>query len=269
LLSCVSRNAQERTLMVVIEPQRYFAEAIADTAFSVESLVPKGLSPETYDPSPSQMMRLASASACIYTGNLGFETAWIDRLKKNNPKVRFFRNDSGIQLIENEESMHDHHHHSGDPHIWTSPRNALIMVDNIYKALCEISPENKDLYYTNLQKISEKIKQTDDLIATLLQNSKQKSFIIFHPSLTYFARDYGLHQYAIESEGKEPSPSQLARIIETARSENIRTLFVQAEFDQKNAEIIAAETGADIVEINPLSYQWHEEMLKIAKALSK
>ena len=82
------------------------------------------------------------------------------------------------------------------------------------------------------------------------------------------ARDYGLTQYAIETEGKEPSPEQLRQLVDFAQKESIRTVFIQQEFDRKNAEIIARETGCRVAIINPLSYQWSEELIRIAKILS-
>ena len=82
------------------------------------------------------------------------------------------------------------------------------------------------------------------------------------------ARDYGLTQYCIETDGKEPSPEQLKTLIETAKAEGIKTVFIQQEFDKKNAELITKETGCRLIIINPLSYNWGEEILRIAKALS-
>ena len=92
--------------------------------------------------------------------------------------------------------------------------------------------------------------------------------MIYHPALSYFARDYGLHQISIEEGGKEPSPAHLKRLIDFARKEGVRVIFVQPEFDRRNAEIIARETGTQIVPINPLSYDWEVEMLKIAENLT-
>jgi zinc transport system substrate-binding protein len=155
-----------------------------------------------------------------------------------------------------------------DPHIWNSPREALKMVENMHRALVEIDPAHESLYSANLQKISEKIKETDKKISDLLIGSSHTGFIIYHPALTYFARDYGLTQYCIETDGKEPSPEQLKNLIETAKEKKIQTIFIQQEFDQKNAQIIAQETGCRLLVINPLSYDWEDEMLRIAQALS-
>jgi zinc transport system substrate-binding protein len=259
--------------MVTIEPQRYFTEEIAGFRFETESLVPSGVSPETYDPAPQQMLSVSRSRAFFYIGSLGFETAWIDKLKANNKNVAFFRNDINISTVnaENEESHSEHHisHGAGDPHVWASPKNVLIMADNICRALKEIDPENEETYSDNTVKFKETVNEIDKEIRELLKDSRQKSFIIFHPSLTYFARDYGLTQYAIELEGKEPSAEHLKHIIDIANRDNISTIFIQQEFDVRNAELVAAETQCRIVKINPLSYNWKAEMINIAKALSE
>ncbi len=93
--------------------------------------------------------------------------------------------------------------------------------------------------------------------------------MIYHPALSYFARDYGLHQISIEAGGKEPSPSQLKELMQTCKKEGVRVIFVQEEFDKSNAELIAKETGTKIVRINPLSYDWKGEMIRIAQALKR
>lgn len=93
--------------------------------------------------------------------------------------------------------------------------------------------------------------------------------MIYHPSLTYFAEEFGLEQLPIEADGKEPSPKQLKELIKTARNENVKVIFVQREFDIKQAETIAKEIGITPVEIAPLSYDWGQEMIHIAKSLAQ
>ncbi|GHU83419.1 zinc ABC transporter substrate-binding protein [Bacteroidia bacterium] len=270
LFSCTPKQQQDNVITVTIEPQRYFADRLVDTLFRVENLVPAGTSPETYDPAPNQMTDLARSKAYFCIGHIGFEEVWMDKLKKNFPQVKFFDNSEGISFIaSNHQHNHEGHRHEGtDPHIWNSPREALTIVRNMHDALVEINPVNEPVYSINLQKISEKIKEIDERITTILQNSSQKAFIIYHPALTYFARDYGLTQYCIEMDGKEPSPEQLKTLIETAREQSIQTIFIQQEFDRKNAELIARETGCKLIVINPLSYNWDEEMIRIAQALA-
>jgi zinc transport system substrate-binding protein len=269
LFSCSNKVKQENIITVTIEPQRYFAEQLADTLFHIECMVPAGTSPETYDPVPVQMANLARSKAYFCIGHIGFEEVWIDKLRQNHPQIPFFDNSLGISLIASEHS-HNHSQESGvDPHTWSSPKEARLIVQNMYKSLVEIDLANKDLYAGNLQRLLGQIDSIDEKVTQLLHNSSQKTFIIYHPALSYFARDYGLTQYCIEIDGKEPSPEQLKALIETAKEKGIKTVFIQQEFDRKNAELIAKETSSRLISINPLSYDWGKEMLHIAKALSE
>jgi zinc transport system substrate-binding protein len=270
LFSCSKKVQQDAIITVTIEPQRFFVEQLTDTLFRVISMVPSGSSPETYDPTPGQMVELAHSKAYFGIGRLGFEEIWLDKLKENFPQVAFFDNSKGISFISSEHRHKNDVHHPGgvDPHIWSSPKEALTIVRNMYDAVVEIDPANKDFYASNLQKLSDYIQDVDKKITALLKNSSQKTFIIYHPALAYFARNYGLTQYCIETDGKEPSPEQMERLIKIAREKAIKTIFVQQEFDTKNATAIAREAGCNLVVINTLSYNWGMEMLHIAKTLS-
>ena len=268
LTACNSNKEKGNQIMVTIEPQRYFAEQLAQPFFSVSTMVPQNNSPETYDPTPNQMAELNHYKAYWAIGGLGFENTWLRNIQKNIPKLHFFKTSKGIVPIVNHIDHGDHSHDSMDPHIWTSPNGAKIMVQNMYESLLDLDPDNKDTYAENLQKVNDRITRVDEKIKAYLANSTQRAFIIYHPTLSYFARDYGLVQHCIEADGKEPSPEQLKNIIRIAQEENIRTVFVQEEFDKKNAETIAKETGTNLVVINPLSYNWEEEVIKIAQALA-
>ncbi len=279
LPGCSSHKDSGQIITVTIEPQRYFAERLADSLFQVVTMVPAGTSPETYDPSPVQMANLARSKAYFLIGKIGFEEVWLGKMKENNPDLRFYDNSEGIEFITGEhhhhdhEGDHDHHSHAGhpggvDPHTWSSPKEALSIVRNMCKALIGIDPANEDFYNKNREKLEMEIRETDETVRSLLNDSGQKAFIIYHPALTYFARDYGLEQYCIETDGKEPSPEQLKELVETVRSHEVKTIFIQQEFDKKNAELIAKETGCKLVVINPLSYDWSRETIAIAKALS-
>ena len=270
LSACSNRIQQENMITVTIEPQRYFVEQLADSLFRVECMVPAGTSPETYDPTPAQMANLSRSKAYFLIGHIGFEEVWIDKLKQNYPQLRFFDNSNGISLID---SGHSHvgnrsHEHGVDPHTWSSPKTARLIVQNMYEALVEIDSVNKSQYAANLQRLLAQIDSVDAKVEELLQHSSQKRFIIYHPALTYFARDYGLTQYSIETDGKEPSPEQLETLMKTAKEKEIKTVFVQQEFDKKNAGLVEKATGCRLVVINPLSRDWGKEMLHIAQALS-
>ncbi len=265
----------ERILTVTIEPQRYFLDRIVGDAFVVNTLVPPGASPETYEPAPSVMVELGKSKLYFKVGDLGFERAWSQRLVENNPDVVVVDCSEGIDLMEG----HDHHHgdeeghfqhHEGmDPHVWSSPRAVKHFTRNMVEAVVESDPQNEDVYRANYEALARTIERTDSIVKALLENAASRSFIIYHPALGYFAEDYGLHQFSIEFEGKNPSPSQIKELIDIARKENINTVFVQLGFDKKNAEVIAEEINAEIFTIDPLAYAWDEEVIRIAAILSR
>jgi zinc transport system substrate-binding protein len=266
-VACSKPVQRENILTVTIEPQRYFAERLVDTLFSVTSMVHSGTNPETYDPTPAQIAQLSHSKAYFCIGPIGFEDAWLDNLKKNNPGLPFFDNSRGIDWIAS-EGTDSHRHPHPDPHIWTSPKEAAIIVRNMYEALSEIDPDNDPVYRKNMENLLKEIDATAKTVQSYVNNSIQKAFIIYHPALTYFAHNYGLTQYAMEIDGKEPAPEQLKKLVDLAKEKNINTIFIQQEFDQKNAELMARETGCRLVTINPLSYNWSEEIIRIAKSLS-
>jgi zinc transport system substrate-binding protein len=266
-LSCSGKIRQESVIVVTIEPQRFFAEQLVDTLFRVVSMVRPGSNPETYDPSPAQMAQLSHGRAYFGIGPVGFEEAWLGRLKENNPHLPFFDNSRGVEWIAPDKTSSGHLH-GRDPHSWASPKQARIIIQNMYEALLEIDPDHAARYRENRDRLLEKINETDRTVQSVLERSSQKSFFIYHPALTYFARDYGLTQYPIETDGKEPTPGQIKKLVDLAGKENIKTIFIQQEFDRKNAELLARETGCRLVIINPLSYRWIEETITIAKALA-
>ena len=262
------QQSEKPVITVTLEPLRYFTEAIAGDCFEVVSMVPKGSSPESYDPTPQQLVNLSKSQAYLRIGYIGFEQAWMKKLEANYPTMKVYDTSKGVELIREEGHHHGDHYHEGgvEPHIWNSTRNASVIADNIYAALCEMDADHQAEYKKRLDVLKETIRHTDANVRTLLANA-DSTFLIYHPALSYFARDYGLHQISIEEGGKEPSPATLKTLIETCRREGAQVIFVQQEFDQRNAQLIADELGIEIVPINPLSHDWAEEMLRVANAL--
>ena len=263
-----TQKSEKSILTVTLEPLRYFTEAIAGDNYEIVSMVPKGSSPESYDPTPQQLVNLSKSQAYFRIGYIGFEQTWMKKLEANCPDMKVYDTSKGIDLIRDKGHWHGDHFHEGgvEPHVWNSTQNALIIADNIYQALCELDSTHQEDYQKRLDVLKQTIQQTDTNVRTLLENA-DSTFLIYHPALSYFARDYGLKQVSIEEGGKEPSPAQLKALIETCRNENVHTIFVQQEFDQRNAQLIANELGINIVSINPLSYDWVKEMIRIAEAL--
>lgn len=273
-----SKQDEKPVITVTLEPQRFITEAIAGDKFKVVSMVPKGSSAETYDPIPEQLVSLGESEAYFRIGYIGFEQSWMERLLENTPHLQVIDTSKGIDLIlngnpngcqENEHHEGHAHVHAVEPHVWNSAKNALILASNTYNALCKLDKKNESYYLIRYDSLCNRINKTDSIIKKIIENpNTSRSFAIYHPALSYYARDYGLHQISIEEGGKEPSPSHLKNLVDICKKEKIKVIFVQPEFDKRNAEIIAKETNTKIVPINPLSYDWEAEMINVAKALA-
>lgn len=273
-----SKQDEKPIITVTLEPQRFITEAIAGDKFKVVSMVPKGSSAETYDPIPEQLVSLGKSKAYFRIGYIGFEQSWMERLLDNTPHLQVVDTSKGIDLILNgdQSSCQEHESHEGhahvhpiEPHVWNSAKNALTLASNTYNALCKLDKKNEAYYLVRYDSLCNRINKTDSIIREILKSPKTShSFAIYHPALSYFARDYGLQQISIEEGGKEPSPSHLKDLVDLCKKENVKVIFIQPEFDKRNAEIIAKETNTKIVPINPLSYDWDTEMINVAKALA-
>ena len=281
LAACTGKLTEGKVVTVTIEPQRFFAERIAGDKFVVHCVVPSGQSPETYDPTPKQMVQIGQSEAYLQIGYIGFEQVWMQKIRENNPDLKIFDVSKGMQFVkETEEGEHrhegheaddgHHHHHAGgiDPHIWSSIEGARVVAWNTLNAFIELDKENTEDYWKNYNDLLAEIDKTEAEIKRLLDPLNDRTFIIYHPALTYFAAEFELVQLCIEMDGKEPSPAQLKQLVMTARENHAKVVFIQQEFDQKNAELIAKETGCRLVKINPLDYHWNTELIHIAKALA-
>ena len=259
LMACGDKRTDERIVSVTIEPQRYFAEKIAGDKFKINCVVPAGQSPETYDPTPQQMVQVGKSQGYLRIGSIGFEQAWMDNIRNNNPGLKVFDLSEGIDLLkspeEEEEHDHHHHHHPGgvDPHTWSSISGAKVIAKNTLDAFVSLDPENKEYYQANYEQLTKEIGETEKTVSSLLHSLDNKTFIIYHPALTYYARAYGIDQVAIEQDGKEPSAKRLARLIEQARRDSIRVVFYQSQFPASTVEVIAEDIGAQSVRIDPLA----------------
>jgi zinc transport system substrate-binding protein len=267
-----SKKADSKPAITVsIEPQRYFTEALTKDFFKVECMVPKGSSPETYDPNPRQLIRLEKSAIYLRIGYIGFEQQWIDKLTTNAPHIEIFDTSKGVNLIMEPGVVRpiDHNLSMIEPHLWCSPKNAYIIAKNTLDIVTSFDRKHDKTYLSRYMSLCKRIAAVDSLIRDELKKpGADKAFAIYHPSLSYFARDYNLLQIPIEDNGKEPSPAQLADIISLCKKTHVKVVFIQPEFDRHNADIIARQIGAKVVAINPLNGDWDKEMIAIAKALS-
>ena len=271
-LAACQAPAEGNDIAVTIEPQRYFAEKIGGGGFRVHTLVPAGQSPETYDPSPQQMVRLSKSRAYLQIGHLGFEQVWTPRIRDHNPRMQVFDLSEGFELIREDEAeqegLHNHHPGGVDPHIWSSINGARVMAENTLNAFVTLDKDNEARYRLNYAALVAEIDETEAIIRRKLEPLTARAFIIYHPALTYFAREFNLSQLCIETDGKEPSPAQLKELVDRANAYRAKVVFVQQEFDMKNAAQIAEETACRLVSVNLLDYHWSRELISIANALA-
>jgi zinc transport system substrate-binding protein len=289
IAACVSCGAtqepSEGKLVVTIEPLRYIVEAIVGDDFEVETLVPPGASPETYEPTPRQMRTMEDAEIVFSTGVIDFERVVLG--KATSPE-RFVELSAGIELIASEHPHHDKHgeeekhsthsehdeaapahSHAGvDPHIWVSPRALAQMARTAYSKIHELYPDSTS-YTAGYEQLAAHLTELDRSVSERLAASTARSFMIFHPALTYYARDYGLRQIALETDGKEPSARELAETVEVARAEGITKVLYQSEFPRRIVEVAAAEIGAEPVEIDILGYDITANILKITDIIAE
>ncbi len=271
LISCGRHGSvsEEKIITVSIAPYKYFIEEIAGEDFIVNIMVPPGADPHIYEPFPEQLSKLRKSVAYISNGYLGFEMTWLDRFYQTNRTMK------RLSLGDNIDPLVPEHHHDGDhtesadPHYWVSPKCALKMAESVKELLCSLNPLHEQQYETNHKSLVLKIKALDQRARELFQVATRKSFMIYHPNLGYLARDYGLEEIPVEYEGKEPPPSRLKELIDRAKNENLKIIFVQREYDTKNARAIADEIGAEIKIIDPLSEDWLITTENIINALHK
>lgn len=268
-ISC-NRNSYEsgaRVITVSIAPFKYFIEAIGRNDFKVNVMVPPGANPHIYEPYPQQIILLRKSIAYISNGYLGFEMTWLDRFYEiNKTMIRLSVGDK-INTIASVHKHEGEHSEGTDPHYWASPESALIIASSVKDLLCSLNPAGKQNYETNYDSLIMKINETDKNAKSLFSGFQGRAFMIYHPNLAYLARDYGLEEIPVEFEGKEPPPSRLKELIDFAKKNNIKTIFVQREYDSKNAQAIAHEIGADVRLIDPLSEDWLEATQDIINAL--
>ena len=274
-LQACSHKADERPMLSVsIEPQRYLLEQIAGPAYRVNTLLENGANPETFDPAMSQRVAADHSAAYFAVGTLPFEESLRQSLGKD---VRWVDTSEGIELLygthshshgEEHAEADEHEHSEADPHVWTSVANARRMAANMAGALAELNPDSAAVYAARLAALDGRLAALDANVRQRLEGAPTV-FAVWHPSLSYFAADYGLEQQAVGSESKEMSPKRVREVIDHAKADSVRVFFFQQEYDSRQAESINAGIGSRLVVINPLSYDFEGQIKMIADELAR
>jgi zinc transport system substrate-binding protein len=259
VLSGACSAAEGLRVSVSILPQAYFVERVAGSLATVQVMIPKGASPETYEPTPQQLVRLADSQLYVKVGAPDFpvEQKYLRAALDRNRKLAIADMSDGVSLLKE------------DPHVWTSPAAVRIGARNIAQTLEGLDPAHREVYRRNLGAFLQDIEELDREIRRALDGKKGQAFMVYHPSWGYFAHEYGLIQLAIEEEGKPLSAAHIRKMVDLAKARGIRAILVQKGFDAKGARAIARDIGGKLAETDPLERDWLSGMRQVTALLNQ
>jgi len=257
-----------------ILPQKYFIQKIGGDRVNVSVMVLPGANPATYEPKRRQMVNLSKAQIYFAIG-VPFEDNWLPKFSKTNPGMMVVATQSGIIKMPMKPGGHHHDETQNghekpvtgikDPHIWLSPPLVMVQARNILDGLLKADPKGQNKYEANYTAFLRELKDLDEKIRKDLRTTGPKHrFMVYHPSWGYFAHAYGLEQIPIELEGKQPSPRKLLELVQEARKDGIKVIFVQPQFSEKSAETIAHAIGGKVLVADPLAEDWENNLLHVA-----
>ena len=275
----ISGNEEPIIVAVSVVPQAEFVEKVGGDRVKTVVIVPSGADPHTYEPSPKEVKEISKASMLLTVGvGMPFEEVWIDRFESMNSDTLIINCSEGIEL----KKLEGYHHHEGeeghdeeletghenksegnheelDPHIWTSPSNAKIMVEEIYEGLVELDPENEAYYAQNRDAYLEELDALDTRIREKLEGKEEKNFMVYHPSWGYFAADYGLNMISVEIEGKEPSAQDLTELGDLAKEKGCQSFFGPRLSSAEERGSFSSGNGGEVELFGPLAKNYIEK----------
>ncbi len=255
-------------------PLAYLVHRIGGEQVEVVTLIPPGQDPHSFEPTPGQVADL-SRSALYFSLDMPFERTLLAKLAAGTAGPRVIETDRGISKLPLPEHHHghaeaeaaDHQHAELDPHIWLAPRQLLIIAAHVVKGLVELDPPLADAYRANHRQLQREIEELDERISQLLAPLAGRTFYVYHPAFGYFADAYGLRQYPVETGGKTPSPRQLIRLIEQARNDGVRVIFVQPQFDRRSAAAVARAIDGEVVPLDPMAADVTANLAEMAERI--
>ena len=270
------KSENKLQIMTTLFPQYDFAKQIAGDKADVTLLLPTGVESHAYEPTPKDILNIHASDLFIYTGE-NMET-WVSKLLTDlDPtKTKVLDLSANLplhELYENDEHEEDEHaHDTTDPHVWTNPVFAKIMVEDILQAIIEKDPENQAFYTKNAK---EYMKQLDEIDAELKEvvamGKRNKIIFAGHFALSYFAKQYGIEYmaaYPNTSSESEPSVKDIANIIEIIKREEIPVVYYEELTDPKVATSIQEQTGAKMLLLHSLHNVSKDELTQCASYVS-
>jgi zinc transport system substrate-binding protein len=260
-------------IVTTLFPLYDFAKNIGQDKVEISLLLPPGVEAHTFEPKPSDIVKINESGLFVYTGK--FMEPWAEDIIKGvtNKNVKVVDSSLGIEMMAEAEGAHEgeaegahadehgaeaeevgHEHGGVDPHIWLDFDNNIIMVDSIVKALSEKDPTNANFYQKNADEYKNKLAQLDNRYKSGLTKCESKEIVYGgHYAFGYLGKRYGLayeSAYGI-SPDSEPSAQDLAKLIEQIKKEKIKYVFFEELVSPKVAETLAKETGTGLLLLNP------------------
>lgn len=293
--------AEPLRVFASVVPIQTFVEKIGGEHVDARSMVQPGYNPHTYDPTPQQIAALARAALYVRTG-VPFEHAWMERIRSANPNMQVIDAREGIRLREMEVHAHDEHDHGDedhgekghdhgsegkaqhddrdaqsvraqeheqDPHVWTSPPEVAHMVGVIRDTLTALDPAHAAEFARNHDAFVAELDILDRDLHALLDPLPNRRFMVFHPAWGYFADTYGLTQVPIEHQGKEPGARALAALIDQAKEDKIKVVFVQPQFDKSQARQVARAIGGAVIAVDPLAADYLDNLRRVGREFAR
>ena len=273
LSGCGGGQKDDRAAIAVsFEPQARMLREIAGDDFEIITLLPAGSDPETYQPSISTMKGLGKAEVFFTLDTDGFERSLTTSIANNFPSLKVVDCTEGVEKIIGTHGHHDRdsHDHDGeefDPHMLASIKNSILIADNFTRYMMANHPEKADVYHKAGEKLKARMQAMDDSISKM--NITGKSFAIKHPSLSYFAKDYGLTQIALQADGKEASPLQLTKQMEQIKDSGTQVFIIEKEHASPGDKETASQLGLKIIEVSLNSSDWLSDLIKTANEINR
>jgi zinc transport system substrate-binding protein len=249
-------SAKQLEIYTTVYPLQFFAEQIAGEEALVESILPPGSDPHTYEPTSKEMMNIAEADAFILNG-AGLET-YAEKIANavESEDVKLIEAAEGIELNDHDHD-HDHGHDHGDqdPHVWLDPIRSIKIAENVKDMLVELRPEKEEFFNENFETLKADLEELNDEFSTQLEETPGNYFIVSHAAYGYWEEAYGVNQIAVSglNPTDEPSQKELQNIIETADQYGLNYVFFEQNITTKVAEVVRDEIGAEALRLHNLS----------------
>ena len=271
IIGCQSQSSKQSskdqiTAAVSIVPQKTFVKAVAKDLVEVITMIPPGYSPGNYEPPPDKMEKFSDSQIYFSIGVPADQTYILPRAHKLNRDLKIVKLHKRVANVYPDREFVPG---KRDPHIWMSPKRVKRIIEIIKKQLIAIDSTHQEVYKQNAASYINKLDQLDQYIRSVFNHDSNKTFIIYHPSLGYLTKDYGLKMIAVQKSGKKASAKQFQQVIKKARANNIKAVFYQKQIDSGQTEALAEEIGAKTIAINPLASNYIENMKKIIHLLNK